>query len=179
MQNYSLFLVLDRKSRIGSESLLLSLIIGIIVIMTNSVFAQAQQDNTIGVKIISPSTGQEVPAGELTISGISTDNATTDCTVYADWNNTKPFQKAVATGAGGVNDYSRWTFTYTDDYHLITNGTNNLTSKLSCIDNSNGSGSTANLTKNYSVNVIGVTTTTGGGAPTKEQNNDSSVSSPS
>jgi hypothetical protein len=112
----------------------------------------------IGVKITSPSTGQQVPAGELTISGTSTDDATTDCTVYADWNNTKPFQKAIAIGPGGVNDYSRWTFTYTDDYHLITNGsTNNLTSKLSCIDNSNGV--TANLTKNYSINVIGIATT--------------------
>jgi hypothetical protein len=54
-----------------------------------------------------------------------------------------------------VNDYSTWTFTYTDDYHLITNGTNNLTSKLSCIDNSNVGGA-ANLTKSYSVKVIGV-----------------------
>ncbi|MBD0361103.1 MAG: hypothetical protein ICV56_10380, partial [Nitrososphaeraceae archaeon] len=51
--------------------------------MTNSVFVQAQQDNTIGVKIISPITGQQVPVGELTISGTSTDNSTTDCTVYA------------------------------------------------------------------------------------------------
>src|ERR671918_1335035 len=113
---------------------------------------------TVGIKITSPNTGQQVPVGELTISGISTDNVTTDCTVYADINNTKPFQKAIATGPAGVNDYSKWTFTYTDDYHLITNGTNNLTSKLSCIDDSTG-GSTANLTKNYSVNVIGIATT--------------------
>jgi hypothetical protein len=109
---------------------------------------------TLGIKITSPSAGQQVPTGELTISGISTDNVNTDCTVYADINNTKPFQKALATGPGGLDDYSTWTFTYTDDYHLITNGTNNLTSKLSCIDDSNGG--TANLTKNYSVNVIGV-----------------------
>src|SRR5215208_2600613 len=122
--------------------------------MTNSIFAQAQQDNKIGVKIISPITGQQVPVGELTISGTSTDNATSDCTVYADWNNLKPFQTATATGPGGANDYSRWTFTYTNNYHLITNGTNNLTSKLSCVgDHSNGAG-TANLTKSYSVNVI-------------------------
>src|ERR671911_1802874 len=125
--------------------------------------AQVQQQQQlpspiIGVKITSPSTGQQVPAGELTISGTSTDNATTYCTVYADWNNTKPFQKAIATGPGGVNDYSKWTFKYAADYHLITNGTNNLTSKLSCIDDSTG-GSTANLTKNYSVNVIGIATT--------------------
>jgi hypothetical protein len=118
---------------------------------------QQQPQPIIGIKITSPSTGQQVPAGELTISGISTDNATTDCTVYTDWNNLKPFQTAVATGPGGVNDYSRWTFTYTNNYHLITNGTNNLTSKLSCIDDSNGS--TANLTKFYSINVIGIATT--------------------
>src|SRR5215212_8944987 len=110
---------------------------------------------TLGIKITSPVAGQQVPAGELTVSGISTDNVTTDCTVYADWNDQKPFQKAVATGPRGLDDYSTWTFTYTDDYHLITNGTNNLTSKLSCIDDSNGAGS-ANLTKSYSVNIIGV-----------------------
>src|SRR5918994_3779103 len=154
MQNYSLFLVLDRKSRIESGSLLLSLIIGIVVIMTNSVFAQAQQDNTIGVKIISPSTGQQVPAGELTVSGISTDNAITDCTVYADWNNLKPFQKAIATGPGGESDYSKWNFTYTSQYHIITEGTNELTAKLSCISNP------TNLTKWNSVNVTGGSTTT-------------------
>jgi hypothetical protein len=68
----------------------------------------------IGIKITSPSTGQQVPVGQLTISGTSTDNATTDCTVYADWNNLKPFQKAVATGSSGVNDYSTWSFTFTD-----------------------------------------------------------------
>ena len=112
----------------------------------------------ISVKITSPVVNQ-VPVGQLTISGISTDNATSDCTVYADWNNTKPFQKAVATGPGGVDDYSTWTFTYTDKYHLITNGTDNLTSKLSCINdrNSDGGIAAANITKNYSINVIGVT----------------------
>ncbi len=69
----------------------------------------------------------------------------------------KPLQTALATGTAGVNDYSRWTFTYTANYHLITNGTNNLTSKLSCVDDINVG--TANLTKFYSVNVIGVATT--------------------
>jgi hypothetical protein len=125
-----------------------------LVLFSTSLYAQIPPI-TLGIKITSPSTGQQVPVGELTISGISTDNVNTDCTVYADINNTKPFQKAVATGPGGLDDYSTWTFTYTNNYHLITNGTNNLTSKLSCIDDSNG-GSTANLTKSYSVNVIGV-----------------------
>src|ERR687892_2547708 len=125
-----------------------------------STFLYAQIPSiTLGIKITSPSTGQQVPTGELTISGISTDNVNTDCTVYADINNTKPFQKALATGPGGLDDYSTWTFTYTDDYHLITNGTNDLTSKLSCIDESNV-GSAANFTKSYSINVIGVAAAT-------------------
>src|SRR5919107_1997101 len=111
---------------------------------------QQQPSAIIGIKITSPVADQQVPVGELTISGISTDNATSDCTVYADWNNLKPFQTAVATGPGGVNDYSTWSFTFTDKYHLITNGTNELTSKLSCISNP------TNLTKWYSVNVIGL-----------------------
>src|SRR5919106_4694485 len=105
---------------------------------------QQQSPPIIGIKITSPTTSQQVPAGELTISGISTDNATTDCTVYADWNNTKPLQTAVAIGPSGVGDYSKWTFTYADGYHLITNGTNDLTSKLSCVDESTGG--TTNLT---------------------------------
>ena len=71
---------------------------------------QQQPQPIIGIKITSPGTGQQVPPGKLTISGISTDNATTDCIVYIDWNNTKPFQKVIATGPGGVNDYSKWTF---------------------------------------------------------------------
>jgi hypothetical protein len=113
---------------------------------------QQQLPPVISIKITSPVVNQ-VPIGQLTISGISTDNTATDCTVYADWNDQKPFQKAIATGPGGANDYSTWSFTYTDKYHLITNGTNNLTSKLSCFTNN---GAAANITKSYSVNVIGV-----------------------
>ena len=137
------------------ERIVLSLVITLIFLIVsciNSAFSQQDQEkatSTIGVKIISPIAGQQVPVGELTISGVSTDNATTDCTVYADWNDQKPFQKAVATGLGGTNDYSTWTFTYTQNYHLITNGTNNLTSKLSCLSNP------TNVTKWNSVNVIG------------------------
>ena len=125
-----------------------------------NVQAQVQQQlpsPIIGIKITSPIKGQQVPAGQLTISGTSTDNASTGCQVSVDINDIKPFQNATATGPGGVNDYSTWTFTYTDKYHLITNGTNNLTSKLSCIDPNTG-GTTANLTKFYSVNVTGVVT---------------------
>jgi hypothetical protein len=123
---------------------------------------QQQSPSIIDIKIISPGTGQQVPVGLLRISGTSTDNASTDCTVYADWNNTKPSQKAIATGPGGVNDYSTWTFTYTPEYHVITEGTNNLTSKLSCVDGSNS----GNLTKSYSVKVIGIGGSFEGGTTT-------------
>jgi hypothetical protein len=49
------------------------------------------------------------------------------------------------------NDYSEWTYTYNSAYRLIQNGTNNLTSKISCIDTASN-----NLTKWNSVNVTGV-----------------------
>ena len=106
--------------------------------------------NKLGVKITSPITGQQVITGVLTIFGISTDNSTTSCQVFVDWNNLKPMQRAMATGPGGENDYSSWTFTYTERYHLITQGPNELTAKLSCITGP------FNSTKYYSVNVQGI-----------------------
>jgi hypothetical protein len=147
-------LVLFTDTETKFERIVLSLVIALILLIitcNNSAFSQQDQEvtSTTGIKITSPVAGQQVPTGELTISGISTDNATTDCTVYADWNDQKPFQKAVATGLGGENDYSTWTFTYTQNYHLINNGTNNLTSKISCLS------SPTNVTKWNSVNVIG------------------------
>jgi hypothetical protein len=147
-------LILFSKTETKFERIVLSLVIPLLLLIvtcTNSAFSQQDQEatSTIGIKITSPPAGQQVPVGELTISGISTDDATTDCTVYADWNDQKPFQKAVATGPGGVNDYSTWNFTYTKNYNLITNGTNNLTSKLSCLS------SPTNVTKWNSINVTG------------------------
>jgi hypothetical protein len=128
------------------------------IFINNFAFAQKQEEeqqvtNTMGVKITSHTLWQKVPVGELTISGMSTDNAATDCQVGVDVNDQKPFQTATATGPGGTNDYSTWTFTYTDKYYLIIDGLNDLTAKLSCIDNNNN---TSTVTKYYSVNVIGV-----------------------
>ena len=147
-------MVLFTNTETKFERIVLSLVIALIpliVTCTNSAFSQQDQEatSTIGIKITSPVVNQQVPVGELTISGISTDNASIDCTVYADWNDQKPFQKAIPTGLGGENDYSTWTFTYTQNYHLIANGTNNLTSKISCLTNA------TNVTKWNSVNVIG------------------------
>ena len=108
--------------------------------------------NDVSVKITSPATGQKVPVGELKVSGTSTDNSTTNCQVYVDVNDIKPMQNTMAVGPAGQNDYSNWTFTYTNKYHLISEEVNELTSKLSCINNP------ANITKYYSVNVTGVAT---------------------
>jgi hypothetical protein len=125
--------------------------------INNSAFAQKQKNEEeqqlMGVKITSHSLWQKVPVGELTISGMSADNQTTNCEVYVDVNDQKPFQNATATGPGGENDYSTWTFIYTDKYYLIQEGLNELTAKLSCIDNNNNA---AKVTKWYSVNIVGV-----------------------
>src|ERR687890_696109 len=141
-------------------------------IWSNDIFADAayaQLSNTVisDVNIISPTPGQQVPVGELTISGTSADNSTTNCQVDVDWNNQRPYQKTLATGPGGVNDYSNWTFTYTDNYHLITNGTNELTAKLSCVDNSIPVAwdtvdvlGISTTTSNNTVDVLGTTNTT-------------------
>ena len=107
---------------------------------------------SMGIKILSPVSGKEIPDGNLTIFGTSTDNEKSNCSVSVDWNNQKPFQKAKAAGPYGNDDYSSWTFTYSASYHTIENGINDLTSKLECIENSKVT------TKWHSINVTGVTT---------------------
>jgi hypothetical protein len=104
---------------------------------------------SMGIKILSPKSGKEIPVGNLTIFGASTDNEKSNCSVSVDWNNQKPFQKAIATGPYGSDDYSSWTFTYSPSYHTIENGVNDLTSKLECVENSKVT------TKWHSINVTG------------------------
>src|ERR671911_668377 len=100
------------------------------------------------VKITSHTQNQTVHINRpLKISGVSSDNVNSNCTVYADWNDQKPLQQTTPTGPNGINDYSNWTFTYTGDYHLMTEGANELTSKLDC-----GTGQV----KYNTVNVTGV-----------------------
>ena len=107
------------------------------------------------VRIESPEKDQHVPIGPITISGTSSDDSTTDCEVYVDWNDLKPLQKARAnnTDLGDTppeNDYSNWTYTFTKEYHEIDNGTNELTAKLDCL------AYPSNYTKFFSVNITGV-----------------------
>ena len=125
--------------------------------------------NKAEVKITSPSKGQQVQPGGILVSGTSSANATTACTVSVVINGIRPYQRAVPTGHGGANDYSNWTFTATQKYTVIKQGQNKMTAKMSCPQN-------LNFTKFYSINVTGVTgkaqqqlvnntTTTGTGFP--------------
>ena len=65
----------------------------------------------MGVKITSPKANQTVPIGTLTIYGTSSDTPDTNCKVFVDWNNTKPMQNVTGIGPGGLDDYSKWTYT--------------------------------------------------------------------
>jgi hypothetical protein len=109
------------------------------------------------ISITSLEDGQEVPIGELTIEGSASDDTESNCQVYADVNDIAPMQNATAVGTNaGGDDYSRWTFTYTKDYQLIREGSNELTAKISCFDANNPTP----ISEWHSVNVTGVETGT-------------------
>jgi hypothetical protein len=90
------------------------------------------------VKIISPTKGQQIPVGkDLTISGTSIDNATSNCQVSVIVNHVRPYRPATAAGTGGgANDYSKWNFVLTPNYTTIKPGPDNrITAKYTCTDN--------------------------------------------
>ena len=132
-------------------------LLGHCVLVGNPIL-QAQSVNSttlsdkVGVKIAFPKANSTVPVGILTINGTSSDTTQTDCRVYVDWNDLKPMQNVTAAGINGTNDYSSWKFTYDEKYHLIAQGTNELTSKIICINNPSGN----STTKFYSINVTGI-----------------------
>jgi hypothetical protein len=144
---------MDKAFHFNSKiSILLTLIlIALSTVVAIAIYGEA--NSMPGVKITSHYQDQQVPIGELNVSGISTDNATSACQVYLDWNDLKPFQAATATGPGGVNDYSTWSFLYSKNYHMIKEGNNELTAKVSC-------GDIPSSTKYYSLNVTGITADT-------------------
>ena len=76
-----------------------------------------------GVRIISPTRNQQVPAGAiLTISRVSKDSATSDCHFNVNVNHVRPYQNTSASGLGEPNDYSNWTFSLTPKYTVIKQG---------------------------------------------------------
>jgi hypothetical protein len=145
----------------------------LLVVLTNTIIVYAQQvsprSNTPtqkpaqspssstpspklhAVKIIAPTKGQQIPASkDLTISGTSIDNATSNCQVSMIVNHVKPYQRATAAGTGGTNDYSKWNFVLISNYTAIKPGPDNrITAKYTCTDNSH-------MVSYSSVNVTGV-----------------------
>jgi hypothetical protein len=108
----------------------------------------------IGVKVTYPKANSAVSVGTLVVNGTSTDTSMTDCKVFIDWNDLKPMQNVTPTGPNDANDYSKWSFKYTQAYHLIAEGPNELTSKIVCFN-----GNTGNTTTKFnSINVTGVKT---------------------
>jgi hypothetical protein len=85
------------------------------------------------IKIVKPITTQNVSSrDELTISGQSSDNNLKNCSVSVIVNDVKPYQNAVARGAGGPTDFSEWEFALHNNYTQIIEGENKITSKLLC-----------------------------------------------
>ncbi|MFZ0514309.1 MAG: hypothetical protein WAM14_22085 [Candidatus Nitrosopolaris sp.] len=123
----------------------------IISYLNIAVEGKQQVSTKFNVRITYPPPRQQVPTGySLTIFGTSIYNTTNnDCTVYANSNDLQ-FQKVVAVGPTGNNDYSSWIFTYAKNYHPITKGINKLTAKISCKANP------INFTAYYTTNVTGI-----------------------
>lgn len=129
-------------------------------VLWNPVLAQLPSATGIGVIINTPADSANLPTGDLTIYGTSSDSNTTNCQVFADWNDLKPMQSVTANGPKGTSDYSKWSFTYTGSYHGIVEGPNELTSKITCLEQGQNASS-----KSYSINV------TGSGATSEITNN--------
>jgi hypothetical protein len=79
-----------------------------------------------------PAKGQQVPVGNITISGTSSSNATNNCTVSVIINGIRPYQQATSTGNKGPNDYSNWTFSATTKYSTIPLRSRSKPWRVSC-----------------------------------------------
>jgi hypothetical protein len=100
------------------------------------------------VKITSPTRGQQLPVRkDLTISGTSMDDATSNCQVSVIVNKVKPYQNATAAGSGGAADYSKWNFVLTSKYTTIKSGDNRITARYECVNDPASKGfSSVNVT---------------------------------
>ncbi len=113
-----------------------------------------------GVRITSPIIGEQIfvngtdyftKNGEnLSIRGFSVydKNNSSNCVVSVIINNVKPYQLTNATGKAGDGDYSSWIYNFTSSYLPMKEGSNKITSKLTCQPGNDNS--------YYSVNVTGL-----------------------
>jgi hypothetical protein len=120
-------------------------------IWISSVSALPQQQTSLGVKITNPAKGQQLAIGKnLTLSGTSSYDTTSNCGVFVIVDGVRPYQKTMPIGQAVGNNYSKWKYSLTPDYAgIIKEGTNRITAKLLC------KADPVNLTKFYSINVTG------------------------
>jgi hypothetical protein len=76
-------------------------------------------------------------------------NNSSNCKVFVIVNNVKPYQLTNATGKSGNDDYSTWQYNFNSFYTPFKEGSNKITSKLTC--------QPGNINSFYSVNVTGST----------------------
>ena len=128
------------------------------------------------VKITSPTDGDKVSlSGNLTITGTSSDNNSTNCQVAVIVNDVKPYQASIPTGPKGSSDYSQWKFTLGPNYTSLKEGQNKITSRAMCPGNG------TELSKWFGVNVTGVTgmpPETTNSTSTQQDNNSTKSSGP-
>lgn len=132
----------------------ITLLILLMFIPNQMLFSQSSEELSSSpvlketIKIVNPITSQNVSTGEeLKISGQSSDNTLKNCSVSLIVNDVRPYQYAVASGAGGITDFSQWKFVLHTNYTHIIEGENKITAKLLC---------TSAPTRWYSVFVNGV-----------------------
>jgi hypothetical protein len=144
----------------ASVLMLFSIIVGVLIFgIWSNTYAYAQQASSSSlsqqhvskIKITLPTRGLQVPiAKDLTISGTSIDNATSnDCKVSVIVNKVRPYQNTTAIGPGRAADYSKWSFVLASKYTTIKPGQNRITAKYECAND-------PNTTSFSSVNVTGV-----------------------
>jgi hypothetical protein len=123
----------------------------------------------MAIKIVSPVKGQHIQTGtNLTVTGTSSDNSSTNCQVSLLLNDLKPYQKTTPTGksSSGGDDYSSWRYVLNNStYGSIKQGINKITSKMTCVNTNQPSVADPGVSKWYSINVTGVSAKTAQSTP--------------
>ena len=123
----------------------------------------------MALKIVSPVKGQHIPTGtNLTVTGTSSDNSSTNCQISLLLNDLKPYQKTTPTGksSSGGEDYSSWRYVLNNStYGSIKQGINKITSKMTCVNTDQPRVTNPGVSKWYSINVTGVPAKTAQSTP--------------
>jgi hypothetical protein len=169
--------IADVKRPNGLFKFPLSIVLAITFLILTSLAVSHEQTSPPAaptVKITSPNDGDKVSfSGNLTITGTSSDNNSTNCQVAVIVNDVKPYQASIPTGPKGPSDYSEWKFTLGSNYTTLNEGQNKITSRAMCPGNG------TELTKWFGINVTGVTgmSPEATNSTSTQQGNDSAQSS--